>query len=121
MENTSAGPTSGSVSLQQSCLDEATAGGSTSESLPRASPIINPPTKTTGRNRSGNSKFFCEYNFCLIFEQNFSRYVSCIKEVCEFSDHFSLSKQFYCSVCRKLCRICYVVNIKYEILIDLIG
>lgn len=58
MENTSTGPTSGSVLLQQSPLEESVVGGSTSESLPRASPIISPPPKTTGRNRSGNSKFF---------------------------------------------------------------
>lgn len=57
MENTSAGLTSGSVLLQQqSSLEESAIGGSTSESLPRASPIISPPPKTTGRNRSGNSK-----------------------------------------------------------------
>lgn len=56
MENTSTGPTSGSVLLQQSSLEESAVGGSTSESLPRASPIISPPPKTTGRNRSGNSK-----------------------------------------------------------------
>lgn len=56
MESTSTGPTSGSVLLQQSSLDESAIGGSATESLPRASPIISPPSKTTGRNRSGNSK-----------------------------------------------------------------
>lgn len=56
METTSTGTTSGSTILQQSSVEEQAVGGSTSGSLPRASPIISPPQKTTGRNRSGNSK-----------------------------------------------------------------
>lgn len=56
MENTSTGPTSGSVLLQQSSLEESAVGGSNSESLPRASPIISPSPKLSGKNRSGNSK-----------------------------------------------------------------
>lgn len=69
MENTSTGPTSGSVLLQQSSLEESAVGGSTSESLPRASPIISPPPKTSGRNRSGNSKFN------VFFKLNYQFYV----------------------------------------------
>lgn len=72
MESTSTGPTSGSVLLQQSSLEESAVGGSTSESLPRASPIISPPPKTTGRNRSGNSKLIKILFFTfMIFGTNF--------------------------------------------------
>lgn len=66
MESTSTGPTSGSVLLQQSSLEESAIGGSATESLPRASPIISLPSKTTGRNRSGNSKLNFQFSLlCL--------------------------------------------------------
>ncbi len=76
MESTSTGPTSGSVLLQQSSLEESAVGGSTSESLPRASPIINLPVKTTGRNRSGNSEL--KFYFYSTKKPEFQYFIECI-------------------------------------------